>query len=45
VVVICAGVIGRQPLPGQVWFWLQYLLGFRRLGHDVYFLEESGDYA
>jgi hypothetical protein len=45
VVIICAGVIGRQPLPGQVWFWLQYLLGFRRLGHDVYFLEESGDYA
>ena len=44
-IVICAGVIGRQPLPGQVWFWLQYLLGFRRLGHDVYFLEESGDYA
>jgi hypothetical protein len=44
VIVICAGVVARQPLPGQVWFWLQYLLGFRRLGHDVYFLEESGEY-
>jgi hypothetical protein len=45
VIVVVAGVIGRQPLPGQVWYWLQHLLGFRRLGHDVYFLEESGDYA
>ena len=44
-IIVCAGVIGRQPLPGQVWYQLQYLVGFRRLGHDVYFLEESGDYA
>jgi hypothetical protein len=44
-IVVVAGVIGRQPLPGQVWYWLQHLLGFRRLGHEVYFLEESGDYA
>ena len=40
--VIFAGAIARQPLAGLAWVWLQYLLGFRRLGHDVYFLEESG---
>src|SRR5947209_516068 len=28
---------------GAIWWRLQYVLGFRRLGHDVYFLEESGD--
>jgi hypothetical protein len=43
-IVVVAGVIGRQPLPGQVWYWVHHLLGFRRLGHEVYFLEESGDY-
>jgi hypothetical protein len=43
VTVIFAGAIARQPLAGLAWVWLQYLLGFRRLGHEVYFLEESGE--
>jgi hypothetical protein len=42
--IIFAGVIAREPLGGPAWVWLQYLLGFRRLGHEVYFLEESGDW-
>jgi hypothetical protein len=42
--IIVVGVIGRQPLPGQVWYWLHHLLGLRRLGHDVVFLEECGDF-
>jgi hypothetical protein len=42
--IIFAGVIAREPLGGPTWVWLQYLLGFRRLGHDVYFLEESGEW-
>lgn len=42
--IVFAGVIAREPLGGPTWVWLQYLLGFRRLGHEVYFLEESGDW-
>jgi hypothetical protein len=44
VIVVFAGVVARQPLAGLTWVWLQYLLGLRQLGHDVYFLEESGDW-
>jgi hypothetical protein len=41
--IIFAGALARDPLGGSVWARLQYILGLRRLGHDVYFLEESGD--
>ncbi len=38
------GYIVRGPLGGLVWHHLQYLLGLRSLGHDVWFLEDSDDY-
>lgn len=41
--IILAGTIGRSGLGGQAWASLQYLLGFRALGHDVYYLEDCGD--
>ena len=34
----------RGPLGGMVWSNLQYLMGLSKLGHDVYFLEDSDDY-
>jgi hypothetical protein len=37
------GYIVRGPLGGLAWHHLQYVLGLARLGHDVYFLEQSGD--
>jgi hypothetical protein len=40
--IIFAGTIGRSGLGGQAWAVLQYLLGFRALGHDVYYLEDCG---
>jgi hypothetical protein len=40
--IIVAGTIGRSGLGGQAWASLQYLLGFRALGHDVYYLEDCG---
>lgn len=40
--VIVAGTIGRSGLGGQAWASLQYLLGFRALGHEVYYLEDCG---
>lgn len=40
--IIFAGTIGRSGLGGQAWAVLQYLLGFRALGHEVYYLEDCG---
>jgi len=38
--VIVSGMISAVPCQGgATWAVLQYLLGFRRLGHDVYFVE------
>ena len=41
--IIVTGYVVRLPLAGNVWCYLQYVLGLARLGHDVYFVEESGD--
>jgi len=37
-----SGLIAQYPLGGLTWHYLQYLLGLRDLGHDVYYLEDSG---
>lgn len=43
--IIVLGYIVRGPLGGIAWHHLQYLLGFAALGHEVYFVEDSDDYA
>jgi hypothetical protein len=40
--IILSGTIGRSGLGGQAWASLQYLLGFRALGHEVFYLEDCG---
>ncbi len=40
--IVLVGSIGRFPVAGHAWVNLQYLLGFRALGHDVYYLEDCG---
>jgi hypothetical protein len=42
-IVILAGSIGRFPVGGHAWVDMQYLLGLRALGHDVYYLEDCGE--
>lgn len=42
--VVVLGYIVRGPLGGLAWHHLQYVLGLARLGHDVYFVEDSDDY-
>jgi hypothetical protein len=38
--IVVSGMISAVPRQGgAAWAVLQYLLGFRRLGHDVYFVE------
>ncbi len=43
--IVVLGYIVRGPLGGMVWHYLQYAMGFKALGHDVLFLEDSGDDA
>jgi len=42
--VVVAGLIAQHPrLGGLTWSYLHYLLGLARLGHDVYYVEDSGE--
>ena len=40
--IIITGLVGQYPFGGVIWDYLQYLLGFRSLGHQVLYLEDSG---
>jgi hypothetical protein len=42
--IVVLGYIVRGPLGGLAWHHLQYVMGLRDLGHDVYFVEDSEDY-
>jgi hypothetical protein len=42
--IVVLGYVVRGPLGGLAWHHLQYVLGLRALGHDVYFVEDSDDY-
>lgn len=41
--ILVLGYLVRGPIGGLAWHHMQYVLGLHRLGHDVYFLEDSGD--
>jgi len=43
--IVVLGIIGRDPVAGVAWQALHYLEGFRRLGHEVFYLEDTGDWA
>ena len=40
--ILVLHLAGQYPLAGVLWQALHYLVGFRELGHDVYYAEESG---
>jgi hypothetical protein len=42
--VLVLGYVVRGPLGGLAWHYLQYVLGLARLGHDVWFVEDSDDH-
>ena len=42
--IIVLGYLVRGPMGGLAWHHLQYVMGLDRLGHDVYFVEDSEDY-
>src|SRR3954447_11051859 len=41
--VVVAGWVAAFPTAGFLWHALSYALGFRDLGHEVWFLDDSGD--
>lgn len=41
--VVVTGWVAPFPLAGFLWHPLGFALGFRDLGHDVWYLEDSGD--
>lgn len=40
--IIITGLIGQYSFGGVIWDYIQYVLGFRSLGHEVIYLEDSG---
>jgi len=42
--IIVLGYLIRGPLGGYASYHLQYLMGLARLGHDVYYLEDTGQW-
>jgi hypothetical protein len=42
--VVVLGFLGRMPVAGVAWQLLHYLEGFRRLGCEVYYVEDTGDW-
>jgi hypothetical protein len=41
--VLFAGIIARYPFGGVTWCSLMYLLGLRALGHEVFYVEDTGE--
>ena len=42
--IVVTGLIAQYPLGGVSWDYLQYPLGLSRLGHDVYYFEDTGQW-
>ena len=41
--ILLAGIVARYPFGGVTWCSLMYLLGLRDLGHDVFYVEDTGE--
>ena len=43
--IVVLGYIVRGPLGGMCWHHFQYVLGLKKLGHEILFLEDSDNYS
>jgi len=41
--ILFAGIIARYPFGGVTWCSVMYLLGLRALGHEVFYIEDTGE--
>jgi hypothetical protein len=42
--IIVTGLVGLHPVGGVAWDYLHYVIGLARLGHDVYYYEDTWDW-
>lgn len=42
--IIVMGYMGRFPIAGVIWQYLHYIVGLQRLGHEVYYIEDTTIY-
>jgi len=42
--VVVTGLVATYPVGGVAWDYLQYVEGFRRLGCDVFYVEDTGQW-
>ena len=41
--ILFAGIVARYPFGGVTWCSLMYLLGLRALGHEILYIEDTGE--
>jgi len=41
--ILVAGIVARYPFGGVTWCSLMYLIGLRDLGHEVFYIEDTGE--
>jgi hypothetical protein len=42
--IVVTGLIAQYPLGGVTWDYLQYVLGLKQMGHEVFYVEDSGQW-
>jgi hypothetical protein len=42
--IVVTGLLAQYPLGGVTWDYLQYVVGLAQLGHDVYYVEDTGQW-
>jgi hypothetical protein len=43
--IVVTGLIATYPLGGVSWDYVQYIQGLHRLGHEVFYLEDTGQWV
>jgi hypothetical protein len=43
--IVVTGLIGQYAFGGVTWDYIQYVLGFQALGHEVWYLEDTSAWA
>ncbi len=42
--IVVLGFMGSMPVAGVIWQHVHYIVGLQKLGHDVYYIEDTGRY-
>ena len=42
--IIVLGFMGGMPIAGVIWQHIHYIVGLQRLGHEVYYVEDTLNY-